>query len=318
MGTARQGTQYIGWKFSTPLQADYLNTFIAGFSSPGLLTRPLMTPQSTSYGADVTIKPFSLLINPEDTISNTLVDENGEKICQKMVKITTTSDIKLTITSEIVALGFQYSFSSPDGSTQSQWYGEVVPLDPGDVSTFKGIIIATCQNYIGDDNYVYFSVKTNGADISDFLLMKEGWNPRKWLSVISPRRAVLTDGPYYNKLEVRTHNDSYEGYINGNSGVAKHTNLVYELPHNLDPDGIRGYMPDNWNTFKLQSAGFGLAETGAVLPIERTSGGIFALVDATLTRQGSYASSFTNNLKIYPVEQEDINVYYDNNTLFIK
>ena len=68
MATANVGVQKIGWKFSTPLQADYLNTFIAGFSSQGLLTRPKMQPTTTSYGADVTIQPFSLLIVPEDTV----------------------------------------------------------------------------------------------------------------------------------------------------------------------------------------------------------------------------------------------------------
>lgn len=319
MGTARQGQQIIGWKFSTPLQADYLNTFISGFSSQGLITRPMIIPQSTSYGADIVIKPFSLLITPEDTISNTLIDENNEIIHQKMVKVTTTSDIKLTINEEIVALGFQYSFSDPQGTTQSQWYGEVIALDSGDITTFKGVIIATCQNY-KDSGNLYFSVKSSGADISDFLLMKEGWNPNKWLSVISPRRVV--DGNYYNKLEVRCHNDAFKGYINGNSGLCENKNLTYTLntdvDENLNPDGIRGFMPDNYNAFKLQSDGFSIAETNSVLPIEKTSGGIFALVDASLVNQKNFSTSFTNNLIIKPVISEDVNVYFDNGTLFIR
>ena len=114
--TANVGVQKIGWKFSTPLQADYLNTFIAGFSSQGLLTRPKMQPTTTSYGADVTIQPFSLLIVPEDTIPNGSVsesttDEDGNILLQKLVKITTTTQIKISITEQIVALGFKYSFT---------------------------------------------------------------------------------------------------------------------------------------------------------------------------------------------------------------
>ena len=323
MASSNQGSQRIGYKFSTPLQADYLNTFIAGFSSPGLLTRPLITTQTTSYGADIVIKPFSLLIPPEDTISNTLVDENGKIIYQKMVKITTTTDIKLTINEKIIALGFKYSFASDDGSMQSQWYGEVVPLDPDDFKStsekegFKGIIIATCQSYNPPDSQICYSVKTNGADISDFLLMSEGWNPNKWLSVISPWRIYNEEHPYFNRLEVRTHNNSYTGYINGNSGLDLHQNLVYNLPSEIE-NGTRGKMPSNYNAFKLQSAGFSIAETSDTLPIEKTSGGIFAIVDASQTNQLIYSSAFTNNLKLNPVQQEDINIYYDNNTLFIR
>lgn len=325
MATANVGVQKIGWKFSTPLQADYLNTFIAGFSSQGLLTRPKMQPTTTSYGADVTIQPFSLLIVPEDTIPNGSVsesttDEDGNILLQKLVKITTTTQIKISITEQIVALGFKYSFTEPSGSTQSQWYGEVVALAPDGIADFKGIIIATCQNYKPQGEPRYFSVKTNGADISDFLLMKEGRNPLKWLSVISPRR--VTDGIYYNKLEVRTHNDSYNGYINGHAGLDYHKNLVYDLKTDIheivNPNGIRGQMPDNYNAFKLQSSGFSIAECSDALPIEKTSGGIFAIVDASLTNQKIYSTAFTNNLTIKPVQEEDINIYYDNNTLFIK
>lgn len=319
MATANSGSQRIGWKFSTPLQADYLNTFIAGFSSQGLLTRPKMTPQRTSSGADVTIEPFSLLICPEDTTSNAPVDENNEPVYQKLVKVTTTTNIKLSIFKETIALGFEYSFSTPEGSTQSQWYGEVKALSPSELSEFKGIIIATCQNYQSSSG-IFYSVKTNGADISDFLLKKEGWNPMKWLSVISPRR--ITDGVYYNKLEVRSHNNSYKGYINGNSGLNIHQNLVYILDTRVDPssnpNGTRGFMPHKYNAFKLQSDGFALAEHDNDLPLTKTSGGIFALVDAGTTNQELDGSSFTNNLNIKPVESEDINIYYDNSTLFIR
>ena len=89
MATANQGLQNIGWKFSTPLQADYLNTFISGFSSEGLITRPKINASTSGQGANLVIGPFSLLIYPSDTKSkgNTeySFDENGDSLTQKMV-----------------------------------------------------------------------------------------------------------------------------------------------------------------------------------------------------------------------------------------
>lgn len=323
MATANQGLQRIGWKFSTPLQADYLNTFIAGFSTPGLITRPFIDKKTSSGGAEIVIGPFSLLINPSDTVSDK-TDADNNKLAQKMVKITTTNDISISISENTIALGFDYTFSDPGtASTQSQWYGEVKALSENNFSgedAFKGIIIATCQKFENATGMKFYSVTTNGADISDLLLMKEGWNPNKWLSVISPRRAVTQGGPYYNKLEVRSHNDSYLGYMNGNSGLVELSNLTYSMETNpsINPDGTRGFMPKNYNAFKLQSAGFDIAECSDTLPIEKTSGGIFALVDASIVNAGNDKDSFTNNLKIKPVQQEDINIYYDDNTLFIR
>lgn len=326
MSTANMGSQRIGWKFSTPLQADYLNTFISGFSSEGLITRPDISANQSGQGASLVIRPFSLLICPSDTKSQTVTDENHDRLAQKMVKVTTTNDIQLSITTETVALGFSYTFKDPtSGSTQSQWYGEVRALSPNDFggeSGFDGIIIATCQWWENPaDNKKHYSVRTSGADISDFLLIREGWNPNKWLSVISPRRAVQQGGPYYDKLEVRCHNELYgnassngypKGYINGNSGLQRITNVTYDIGN------IRGLMPKNYNAFKLQSAGFSIAECSNTLPIEKTSGGIFAMVDASAVNQANPGTSFTNRLIINPVEQEDVNIYYDDNTLFIR
>jgi len=321
MGSANQGTQRIGWKYSTPLQADYLNTFIAGFSTEGLITRPAIDIGRTSSGADITIHPFSLLICPEDTISTLVKDEDGNYLKQKMVKITTTNDVKISITEYTMAVGFEYTFKEPAGTMQSQWYGEIVPLTPNKLAEFNGIIIATCQVYKTPDEVKHYSVTTSGADISDFLLINEGWNPQKWFSLIHPKRA-LASGIYYNKLEVRTHNDSYKGYINGNSGLTLQTNLTYTLNTDVhpinNPDGIRGFMPKNYNAFKLQSDGFNIAECSDTLPIEKTSGGIFAIVDATSVNNRTPDGAFTNKLKIKPVHQEDINIYYDQNTLFIR
>lgn len=328
MATANQGLQNIGWKFSTPLQADYLNTFISGFSSEGLITRPKISAARSGQGANIVIGPFSLLIYPSDTKSkgNTTYsfDENDDPLTQKMVKITTTNSIDLSITNETIALGFTYSFTDPtSGKAQSQWFGEVKALSANDFAGegFEGIIIATCQwkeiVATGQKNY---SVTTSGADISDFLLIKEGWNPKKWLSVISPRRAVIQGRAGYDRLEVRCHNDIYGnpahkgypvGYINGNSGLTKIENPYYDI------GDAYGTMPKIYNAFKLQSSGFSIAECSDTLPIEKTSGGIFAIVDATPIVSNT-DTALTNKLIIKPVEQEDINIYYDDNTLFIR
>ena len=316
MPSTDTGKQRIGWKFSTPLQADYLNTFMAGLSNQGLLTRPLMRPEVTSSGAEVTIYPFSMLIVPTD-IESSYTDENGEKYTHKIVKITTEAIVTLNVTTSDIAIGFTYSFANK-GTTQPQWFGEFVTLDGAAIAEFKGIIIATVQTYLGYDGSGKptraFSVRTSGADISDALLIKEGWNPNCWLSLVSPRRMT----GHYNTLEVRSHNDLYSGYISGNSGCKKLENLKYML----ELDAERGFMPGNYNAFSLQSSGFYLANYADELPLIKVHGGIFAMVDASKVNnppqgEGSLQFSFANRLVITPVKQEDINIYYDNYTLVI-
>ena len=114
MSQINQGTQRIAWKYQTPLQATYLNTLIAGFSSPGLLTRPKLTVQQLPSGMNVTIDPFSLLIVPIDPASDPdtqTVDENGEDVSLSLVKITTTKSYPIQMPTTAVAIGFQYSFA---------------------------------------------------------------------------------------------------------------------------------------------------------------------------------------------------------------
>ena len=122
MATIDQGTQKIGWKYSTPLQADYLNTFISGLHFPGLVTRPKFEVTSVASGADIIINPFSVLIYPNDRIG-TNEDENGKQLYQRLVKITTTSTISISITKQTFAIGLTYSFMN-NGFTQSQWYAD--------------------------------------------------------------------------------------------------------------------------------------------------------------------------------------------------
>jgi len=331
MATVDSGSQKIGWKYSTPLQADYLNTFLAGLSSPGLLTRPRFITAPTSSGCDVTICPFSLLVIPTDRESSE-TDDHGEGIVQNLVKITTTTNVLLSISKATVAIGLTYSFQNGEVK-QAQWYADIFAIPQDKLADFKGIIIATCQTYTGANNVVNYSVSTSGADISDALLMSEGWNPQMWLSVVHPKRSNLNypeDYGYYNRLEVRRHNERYTGYMSGNAGLVRHTsdNMVYQFDYNVDPytnpNGERGFMQYNYNAFKLQSSGFSLAEGSNTMPIPKVSGGVFALVDASgvnLPEQGTGNDtvSFVNKLKIHPVQQEDINIYYDdtNETLVI-
>lgn len=325
MSVVDVGQQRIGWKFSTPLQADYLNTFLAGFSNPGLLTRPKIDVVLSNLGADITIHGFSILIVPTDKKA-VIVDENGKTPIQRLVKITTTADVLLSITKETVAIGLTYSFTN-NMITQSQWYADIVVLDASKIETFDGIIIATSQSFTNPTTgKTSFSVTTSGADISDALLLEEGWNPHKWLSLIHPKRAKWTytkDGVtitnyMFNRLEIRNHNDSYKGYMNGIAGLVEHNSCVYNMDTNIDPstnpEGIRGFMPGNINGFKLQTLGFGIAETGSELPLTKTSGGIFAMVDATNVNNIGDYNSFANKLKIYPVFEEDLNCYFDNDT----
>lgn len=337
MGQVNVGTQSIGWKYSTPLQADYLNTFISGISTPGLLSRPKIEVISTNNGATVTIKPFSLLINPTD--SEKYVTEDGKTFYPRLVKITTADNAILTVFPETVAIGFTYSFKD-EGVAKPSWYGDFMTLDQYTVGEFEGVIVATCQSKTLTGGTTLYSVSTSGADISNALLIAEGWNPRKWLSLVHPKRSAFGSQGVkgiYNRLEIRSDNDLYRGYINGNLGTISlqtAADVTIQIDPNeavpgTDPYNERGKMTYNYNTYRLQTRGFEKAQCGNSLPIVRTSGGIFAFVDATdvnyaIAHEGSGSltpeqqqNGFANKLKISPVEQEDINIYYYNNTLTI-
>ena len=325
MARANIGGQRIGWKFSTPLKAEYLSSFLSGFSNAGLLTRPELSVTSGTSTPMVTIKPFSILIEPTDL----------QKDVGVITKITFTLNTDLQINNTIVAIGVTYSFRN-ENAEQSEWYAEFETLTQAEVEDYKGVIIATVQSF-KPDNIEFFSVTTSGADISDALLRNEGWNPNCWLSLISPRRSI--DGKF-NVLEVRKHNERYSGYMSGTEGVLWQNNLTYQINARenpvSNPDGIRGYMPHNYNIFALQSNGFFLCEEGMdgntppdeSNPITKQPGGVFAMVDATKVNNandvpgatGNDSQSFANELEILPVQKEDINVYYDDtdSTFYIR
>ena len=87
MSSVNQGGQYIGWKYSTPLKADELNTFHAGMCNPGLLTRPFFQLGSATVNSiEINIHPFAMLIVPYDKY-NTYQDESGNKPILRLVKL---------------------------------------------------------------------------------------------------------------------------------------------------------------------------------------------------------------------------------------
>ena len=292
MGTTSFGNQRIGWKYSTPLHADYLNTFLTGFNNPGLLSRPKFTlGRVTNVGCAVTINPFTMLIEPLDKVTSE-TSENGLPLIQSIVKVTTMASTQVNITPDSVALGFRYSFAN-GLVQQSSWYGEFVVIGKNEASTFDGIIIATVQSFLEPgkedrtENYKY-SVTTSGAEISDALLRDEGWNPECWLSLISPRRR--TNGKY-NQLEVRFHNELFgdenssplvpgsvdhkgynSGFVSGINGLVKLTSQRYTMNTNVDetlnPDGIRGIMPYNYNPFSLHTSGLMICHGSDTSPTE--------------------------------------------------
>ena len=63
-----EGIQSIGWKYKTPLKAEELSPILSGYATPGLLTRPMLTPTEQNVNAKVklNITPFSVIIYPDD------------------------------------------------------------------------------------------------------------------------------------------------------------------------------------------------------------------------------------------------------------
>jgi len=353
MAYNNQGDQKIGWKWSTPLDSGYLRTFLAGMSSPGLLSRPRFDITITGTGANVIINSFSALIIPPDQfyVGNAQAtppeynrDENGNIFYPQLVKFTLGTSKEIAVTEADVAIALHYTIAEPGKIASPSWYADINVLDSEDLRTTEkynpdcDIIIGTIQFYKTDivGGSTYCSITTAGADISDALLIEEGWDPNCWLSVTHPTRAWGLGQPrvYYNSLEVRKHNKLYSSIISGTEGVVSINtdSVTYNIPHTgtRNPNGERGQMPDNYNCFALQSNGFSLSDGGVRLPITKQSGGIFALVDATgqlfnpddptNPAHATDETAFTNKLKISPVRPEDINVYYnsDNETLFIK
>lgn len=328
MGSIRDdGNQYIGWKYYTPLKADYINTFMGQVITPGLVTRPRIALLDAATNLPkFQIHPFTAYIEPSD--AEMLTDENGNRWSSRLVKITTTqaSDVK-GMTRETVAIGMSYSLvdTQQGGSANRSWYASFEGLTASELADYQGLIIATVQhverplydhrdpNNQHDPIDFYFNVTTQGADISNVLLEKEGWNPRCWLSVISPRRAYAdptNPANALNKFELRCYNDPYTGTIAGKNGLKifaandcqlstlKVGNDIYEQDHIIDPFGARGFMRDDITFVYLNSMGFGTVGARTIANATGTPSYIRVndneLTGANPTRKGWYEFSGGN------------------------
>ena len=316
MSTVNQGGQRIGWKYSTPLQAEYLNTFISGMATPGLVTRPNLNVQAGGESTTLTIDPyFSMFVNPiEDT------NPNANK---RLIKVSTTSSVQLQIDVNTVAIGFKFRFLPENNIPQSQWFGEFQTLTKVQARSDEyaeggnGIIIATLMHWQDGATYYHFP-STNGADISDCLLKEEGWDPCRWVSLISPRRIGGVDG-HLNKLEVRKHNMPFDGCINGSKGSVNFkgnpqlTQWSVPTSENIDPYGERGILISNkYTLFKFNTDGLSAPKGGQSFPIVETPGNILAYGDKS--KMMGNETNFMNNFNIYPVEQEKINIWFEDAT----
>ena len=321
MSTVNEGEQTIVWKYTTPLRAEYLDKLIAGVTSPGLISRPKCTVATASGTGSVTINPFQLFIEPHDKKAS-FVDERGKAPIINLVKVYVEKPVTRVVNTSTTAIGFTYSFSNA-GIDQPIWYGDFVTLTASDIDEFDGVIIATVQHYLDSATGVtYYSVTTSGADISDALLVEEGWNPHCWVSLISPRRINIESGGTgcYNQLEVRSHNNQFSHYFSGHVGLDKLSNLRWNFPIdvNFDPDGQRATkLPARYCAFNVESDGFTLSDSSDTLPIERVHGGILAVADAQDTLSGNPETAFANRVDIKPNEQEKVNCFFHEGTMFI-
>jgi hypothetical protein len=308
--TLNDGDQLIGWKYYTPLKGDYLNTILGETITPGLVTRPrFMMSNPTAQYARFQVAPFSCLVIPEDddgivgAPNNASNNNTIKNYSSRLVKVTLSQTTTMQqLTPDAVAIGV--SFALTDGQQASRnWYASIdIVTKPGGsnpINSYKGIIIGTVQyneKEISAGVFKYgWSITTSGADISNVLLQREGWNPERWISLISPRRVNWSDSDSgYNQLEVRTFNNSFNDYISGAKGIKlfNDSNTRYNMPKTAadgkDPNGIRGYMDKNISFFSLNTkTGLSISNTLNTLMDSEFAGdggmkgGVFAYVDAT-------------------------------------
>lgn len=362
------GNQQITWKYYTPLQGDYLNNILGGIATPGLLSRPNFMLDTGNQS--ISVGPFTCLLIPNDdnnkvsgapdNTGNTYVSGN-RNYPVKLIKVTVTSSSGTDpqpIANNTIAIGISFSFNAGANSPRN-WYASIDCLTTSDIADYKGIIIGTVQRISRNgDTDIGWSVTTSGADISNILLQEEGWNPRCWLSLISPRRAETdSEGKIiYNQFEVRGTNDdsltdslrygcnnSYGGYLAGSNGIIKGSaeNTRYKLPLTIPTEernlnGVRGFMDNDFTLFAFNTNRGLFASQGHngttfdPSVFINVDGGILGYTNAqkqniikNASSEQQFAGSlgFTNKVLIKPIQMESqIVSYYDaeTETLYIK
>ena len=239
------GNQIIGWKFRTPLKAEYLNKFMSGDVTPGLITRPPDTGTTISGGESgqpmsgtLTIQPFMVAVNINEEKGTNAIDYNDDWIRNSIVKINFTNAVSVTVQENHVAIGIEYTFqSSGSGSGQNvENYAEVKGYTLEELKANNPVIIYTLwQGKISGNSYIFAT--TAGATLSSMLLYREGWCYGYYVDIYSPYQAALDAYPndgvtadvawttYKNCINrlvlrsIRNSNNNYQGYCSG-SGIS--------------------------------------------------------------------------------------------------
>lgn len=187
------------WKHKTPLNSDYLNILFEGMGE-GLVTLPTFDID----GDNVIVHPFSALVIPWD-------GDSAQKLEQEMIKVVITSDITVSITREtysgtdVGTRGIGLRIIKTDTDT-------VITIDAvsggTDCTNYKGIFIGNCVFREGSGGTAAINYCTvNGADYSDLLLSRLGYDPSFWVSPVSPRRYSSREIKT-SLWEIRYHNES--------------------------------------------------------------------------------------------------------------
>ena len=171
------------WKYQTPLKAKYLNTLISGMTSPGLLSRPSFSGDVTNGIANLTIGPFTALV----PFSNTSTGASSDN--RRAIKVTTDQNLEISCPVETavlnnpIGLGLKYIFDETGGENKASlvWiYSNNTTLSNvtkassiGKLGTTSTIIIG---NVLIPENRTRIYVSSYGADVSNSLLIDEGWD----------------------------------------------------------------------------------------------------------------------------------------------
>lgn len=171
------------WKYQTPLKAKYLNTLISGMTSPGLLSRPSFTGDVTNGIANLTIGPFTALV----PFSNTSTGASSDN--RRAIKVTTDQNLEISCPVETavlnnpIGLGLKYIFDETGGENKASlvWiYSNNTTLSNVTKASDIGKLGETSTIVIGDvlipENRTRIYVSSYGADVSNSLLIDEGWD----------------------------------------------------------------------------------------------------------------------------------------------
>lgn len=306
------GGQQISWKYSTPLKGEYLSSMFGGISEPGLLSRPNITVSPLQNKiANVEISRYSLFIEPYDKETNVVDGIYGNKYISNLVHIDFTTNYTFNIYDTTVAIGFRFSFKSQPDEVESQdWYGEYVALDSASVRNFKGVIIASVIYFSNNNSWI---VSTNGADLTESLISKEGQNPNFWLSPKSPRRIWASSTPNYG-FEIRSHNNLWKGYYSGPDFYKYFESATIDL--NSNP-------LCNFDQCIVRFTGNGLSciQQNVDVSINSQTNGAEILGNIMFVIKGYNLVSnkcYSINSKIYPVINYNINNYERGGTLYYR